>query len=230
MIALKVDVPIACWRIGVMREFMESHDIPPPSTCYGALLSLIGEEDRNAHQGCRITSGRLGAPVRSTVLRKLWRIQSQKVERSQGRNSRLDFQELLTDNHLIIWLDSREEKNSRTLEMAVIDALEHPENINRFGALSLGESSHLINDIRLMGELDPPDECDTFLVEVDGDISLPVWVDHVGSVGTSYTVGTIRRIEKAPSIESLPKIQAPVVVLTKGSNRSKSQKKSANGA
>ncbi len=230
MIALHVDVPIACWRVGTTREFMESYDIPPPSTCYGALLSLIGEEDRNTHQGCRLTSGRIGVPVRSTILRKLWRVQSKKVERGHGRNSRLDFQELLTGNHLVVWLDSSEEENKRTLEAKVIEALEFPERINRFGALSLGESSHLINDMQLIDGLDPPDECSTFLLEDNGDISLPVWVDHVGTAGTRYVVGTIRKIKKAPSVAYLPQIQAPTVVLNKSANKPKSQKKGANGA
>ena len=46
MIGLKVTVPVACFRKGFAREFWETEELPPPATCYGFLLSFVGETDR----------------------------------------------------------------------------------------------------------------------------------------------------------------------------------------
>ena len=43
MIGLYVTVPVACFRKGLAREYLETEPLPPPSTCYGFLLSLVGE-------------------------------------------------------------------------------------------------------------------------------------------------------------------------------------------
>ena len=50
MIGLKVTVPIACFRKGMSRQYLETESIPHPSTCYGFLLSLVGETERERHQ------------------------------------------------------------------------------------------------------------------------------------------------------------------------------------
>jgi CRISPR-associated protein Cas5t len=55
MLGVYVTVPIACFRKGLAREFLESEWIPPPATCYGFLLSLVGESRRSRHIGCRVT-------------------------------------------------------------------------------------------------------------------------------------------------------------------------------
>ena len=43
MLGLKVTVPVACFRKGFAREFWETEELPPPATCYGFLLSLVGK-------------------------------------------------------------------------------------------------------------------------------------------------------------------------------------------
>lgn len=53
-IALKVEVPIACFRHSRAREYAETYPVPPPSTVYGMLLSLIGETDRYKHCGTQL--------------------------------------------------------------------------------------------------------------------------------------------------------------------------------
>ena len=73
MIGLYVTVPIACFRRGLAREYLETERLPPPSTCYGFLLSLVGETRRARHVGCRVAPGLVGQPSQSVVLRTVWR-------------------------------------------------------------------------------------------------------------------------------------------------------------
>ena len=49
MLGLRVTVPVACFRKGLAREYLETEQLPPPATCYGFLLSLVGETDRRRH-------------------------------------------------------------------------------------------------------------------------------------------------------------------------------------
>ena len=42
MLGIYVSVPVACFRKGLAREFLETEALPPPATCYGFLLSLVG--------------------------------------------------------------------------------------------------------------------------------------------------------------------------------------------
>lgn len=207
MIALRVTVPLACWRKGAARELLETEDLPPPATCYGALLSLVGETDRERHRGCRVTAGLLNHPERSTVLRTLWRIKEEPLGQGNKANARPDFQQLLVDADLVIWCDSSEEASpERGLEARVRGALRAPESVDRFGGWSLGESTHLINDLWPLDDGAPPAACRTFLLDPQGDITLPVWVDHVGSAGTRHVVGRLVDLSSAPPRERLPRI------------------------
>src|SRR3954453_9967615 len=102
MLGLKVTVPVACFRKGFAREFWETEELPPPATCYGFLLSLVGEQDRRRHIGARVCPALLAKPDRSAVLRTLWRVK--KLPLGSPGNSRPDYQELLTGVRLAIWL------------------------------------------------------------------------------------------------------------------------------
>ena len=73
MLGVYVTVPIACFRKGLAREYLETESLPPPATCYGFLLSLVGETDRRAHIGCRVAAVLLSNPAKSVVLRTVWR-------------------------------------------------------------------------------------------------------------------------------------------------------------
>ena len=108
MIGLEVTVPVACFRKGFAREYWETEELPPPATCYGFLLSFVGERDRRRHVGARVCPALLNYPERSTVLRTLWRVKERSTLPGAGTNSRPDYQELLTDVRLAIWLDSTE--------------------------------------------------------------------------------------------------------------------------
>ncbi|MBX6312321.1 MAG: type I-MYXAN CRISPR-associated protein Cas5/Cmx5/DevS [Isosphaeraceae bacterium] len=220
MIALKVTVPVACFRKGFIREFWETEDLPPPSTCYGFLLSLVGERDRRRHIGARVCpallarSGPAGTPLwpeRSAVLRTLWRVKDRKALPGTGSNLRPDYQELLTNTELVIWLDSAEEQfEGPSLAERVAIALDQPSRIERFGGLSLGESTHLVDEVR---RLRPTDfgPARAFLLAERGRLSLPVWVDHVGSAGTRFVSGNLELMTEIipPSPEWMPKIEPP---------------------
>jgi len=303
MLGIYVTIPVACFRKGLAREYLETEVIPPPSTCYGFLLSLVGEQDRKRHIGCRITSAVLGEPQKSTVLRTMWRIKEyngwqdesgkwyefaesdlkrfrewliqriaaeisyQTIEsrshaieslrwnqflrewidlgrpipksfsvdkelRKQinawsqsysefkpmmgsGVNARPDFQELLTEVRIIIWLESSEElMKEETLEIRVTYALKNPATIVRYGGLSLGESTHLVDEVKILSKIVensfPKLEktCRAFVVRDRGRYTLPVWVDHVGSAGTRYATGDleVRDPFVPPSLVELPRI------------------------
>ena len=84
MTGLYVSVPVACFRKGLAREYLETEPLPPPSTCYGFLLSLVGESDRRRHTGARVSAAIRGEPAVSTVLRTLWREKDKKLAPGAG--------------------------------------------------------------------------------------------------------------------------------------------------
>ena len=79
MFGVYVTVPVACFKKGLAREYLETERIPPPSTCYGFLLSLVGETKRRQHVGCRISPVLLNNPPTSVVLRTVWRCKDQNL-------------------------------------------------------------------------------------------------------------------------------------------------------
>ncbi len=206
MTGLHLTVPVACFRKGLAREFFETEPLPPPSTCYGFLLSLVGEEDRCAHAGVRVSAAVLGQPPVNVVLRTLWRVKDLPDGNSQpSANRRPDYQQLLTNVDLIVWLDSGEERRLPTLlslEERVRAALDPRarEGVGRFGGLSLGESTHLVNDVSLLeasgGKASPPaGDWNAFLLHPDGSHTFPVWVDHVGTRGTRHATGNLEPVD-----------------------------------
>lgn len=304
MLGLYVTVPIACWRRGYAREYLETELIPTPSTCYGFLLSLVGETDRDRHVGCRVTAGRIGEPDMSVVLRKVWRVKTRNgwktpegewlilgdaeqkafnrwlaselcsgmdtssdsiperfdwcqqllvwhgagrpdVKKADldsikkgrpkeqvkaigkwisanseftpvlgsGENTRPDYQQLLSGAKLVIWLDSETEANEAdsSLEDRVRGALNDPSGVTRFGGLSLGESTHLVDEVCLLEKrldsLTDADNLEMFLLADHGRLTLPVWVDHVGSAGTRYATGDLTPASfTPPAAQQLPQI------------------------
>lgn len=205
MIGIALAVPIACWRKAHARELLETELVPPPATCFGALLSLVGEVDRERHRGCRVTGGIVGAPEHSIVVRTLWRTKDVNGVQGVGENAKPDFQQLLTGCEVVIWCDSREEEKEG-LEDKVQRVLRNPKSLDRFGGWSLGESTHLINDAHLLADGVPPPGTRGFLLDADGTLTLPVWVNHVGMAGTRYAVGSLQPLDAAPRFDQLPRI------------------------
>jgi len=126
------------------------------------------------------------APYPSVVLRTLWRVKDAKVGPGLGNNKRPDFQEILSGLHLSVWVrEGASEKASASLAERLALAFDTPANVDRFGGLSLGESTHLVDEIRRWRQDDPAKGL-MLLADDQGDLSLPIWPDHVGSQGTRW--------------------------------------------
>jgi CRISPR-associated protein Cas5t len=211
MLGIYVTVPITCFRKGMAREYLETEPLPPPATCYGFLLSLVGETDRQRHIGVHVCPMILNKPETSVVLRTVWRVK--KTPLGSPGNTRPDYQQLLSPIQLLIWIDSAGETTTKPLEQRVRSALDHPAGVTRFGGLSLGESTHLVDEVSRF-ELDHPRFASlpargrAFLLGDRGRLSLPIWVDHVGSRGTRFAVGDL--VEQStltpPERERMPRI------------------------
>ncbi len=254
MIGVYVTVPVACFRKGLAREYLETESLPPPTTCYGFLLSLVGETRRARHAGCRVAPTLLSRPQTSVVLRTVWRckdrnyyvdpngkhhvVSTQKKTRDAfvkwvlaqgwpnpdfaigqgaGTNARPDYQQLLTGPSaqepfvpLVVWLDSSSEPaGGLALEVRVRGALLDPASVQRYGGLSLGESTHLVDEVNLVEGKTAERLINrtglTFLLAERGRFTLPVWVDHVGSAGTRYATGNLEPGPvQRPPVERMP--------------------------
>lgn len=190
-IGLYVSVPVACFRVPRAREYFETFPCPPPATVYGMLLSMVGEINRRTHEGAEIAIALLSEPHYSVVLRTLWRVKDKNAGPGLGNNRRPDFQELLTNVQLAIWVrQGVAEEAEIPLALRIQASFDSPATVSRFGGLSLGESTHLVDTVsRLKSE----DLQGRLLVAAeDGDLSLPIWPDHVGS---ATTWGQYRLIE-----------------------------------
>lgn len=184
--ALFVSVPLACFRAPHAREYFETLPVPPPSTVYGMLLSLVGEEVRARHAGAELAIALLSAPALSTVLRTTWRIKDKTQWPGLGNNRRPDYQELLSDIRIAIWLrPGAAEPQQPCLCQRVRDVIQQPASSRRFGALSLGESTHLVDELRPL-RADDLSHARWLVHDPDGDLSLPLWPNHVGSKGTVW--------------------------------------------
>ncbi|MBP7282706.1 MAG: type I-MYXAN CRISPR-associated protein Cas5/Cmx5/DevS [Leptospiraceae bacterium] len=184
-ICLYVSVPIACFRASYARTFAESLPVPAPSTVYGMLLSMIGEKDRDVYKGAKIAIALLSEPERSTILRKMWRVKIVKAGPGIGSNATPDFQELLSGTELLIWIMKGNEQAEICLKEKVENAIKDPASISRFGSLCLGESTHLVDEIRFAKEKDKR-KFQLLNPVTQGQLSLPIWVDHVGSYNTRW--------------------------------------------
>lgn len=107
---------------------------------------------------------------------------------------------------MAIWFSSEEERGARpTLEERVAVALDHPEQITRYGPLSLGESCWLVNSISRL----QPQAVRAFHVTHKGQLALPTWVDHDHDNGTRYAIGSIVATDENPPFVKMSSIQAP---------------------
>ncbi|RYU59328.1 type I-MYXAN CRISPR-associated protein Cas5/Cmx5/DevS [Methylolobus aquaticus] len=185
-IGMFISVPVAGFRAPHAREYFETLPVPPPSTVYGMLLSLVGEVERGRHEGAELALAMLSEPSVSVVLRTTWRVKDKKQGPGLGSNRRPDFQELLTGLHLAAWVRAgRNEIRKPTLVERVRDVLADPSASHRFGALSLGESTHLVDELRPLRDGDLAG-ARALIEDVEGDLSLTHWPNHVGSRGTAW--------------------------------------------
>lgn len=208
-IALYVEVPFATFRQSHAREYGQTYPVPPPSTVYGMLLSLVGEIDAYKHCGVQLAIAMLSQPRKSKVIRQLRRFKVK--DYSDSRNTIPEDQEILTDIQFITWVASGAEPVQPTLSERVEQALTHSSSVRRFGCLYLGESNDLVNVVKLVSD-DYRSESKRWLIRDDeGLMTLPYWVDHVGSRGTRRLRYRLKEIAtQSPPESSWTTIQSPV--------------------
>jgi CRISPR-associated protein Cas5t len=144
------------------------------------LLAMVGEVNRHTHEGAEIAIAMLSEPDYSVVLRTMWRVKNKNDGPGLGNNRRPDFQELLTDVQLAVWIRPGDSENvDISLAQRVSRALDKTADVSRFGGLSLGESTHLVDEVTYLKQQNLRGRL--LVAEPDGDLSLPVWPDHVGS-------------------------------------------------
>ena len=180
-----LDCPCTSFPRSFARDYKETYQYPPPSTVYGFLLSLVGEENLTAHLGVQLAIGLIGqAPPISRILRKQRHHKFSKQHLGTyptSQFSKPNFQEILTDLKLVLRVDSSHEVATVGLLDRLSIALTTPEKIRRFGGLSLGESWAMINGMRLYRETDGPVRW--LIKDPRGLIGLPVWIDRTTTRG-----------------------------------------------
>lgn len=175
---IRVRTPVCGFKKSYAREFLESERVPPPATVYGFLLAFVGEEDRRQYMGARLALAITKRPQVSTILRTSWRIKDTKKPLGSDCNKRPDYQEILTELEIAIFVD----------DGALADRLllsQDWSSISRYGGLSLGESRDLVDEVCFSPDWDGRDG-DWLVSDNTGDLPLPVWVDHIGSKGTNW--------------------------------------------
>ncbi len=178
-VSLLVSVPVCSFRKGYAREYLETEELPPPSTIYGFLLSLVGEEDRDKYIGTHLAYAVINQPEKSVIIRTTWRMKIKSLPTGVGNNRSPDYQEILTGLQLGIWIRSGD------LADKIIIAGKNPKIIDRYGGLCLGESRDLINDVN-WNPLWAERKGYWVINDPKGDLPLPIWVDHVGSKNTVF--------------------------------------------
>lgn len=171
-VTLRVEVPICAFRPHESREYQDTHPFPPPSAVYGMLLSLCGirREHKAQHQGVRMALAIETLPERAKVFRKFRR------GKKLG-DLRPDYQDLLIGLKLWVWLEAGDERGEPPLVHRIVTALDQPHQVDRFGGLSLGESSYLVDSI---SRQEPDEGASMQFLKPDpaGFYNLPVWIDH----------------------------------------------------
>ncbi len=184
MIALRVEVPIASFPTSYSREYLETYPVPPPSTVYGMLLSLVGETDRYRYCGVKLAIAMLCDPEKSVTLRKLRRFKQKDI--NHPTNVRPDYQEILTGIEFVVWVAAGEELERPYLCDHICQAFANPASVSRFGALCLGESQHLVNRIYILPRNEQLQSLKWLIRDECGYLSLPYWVDYRGSNSTRW--------------------------------------------
>ena len=89
---------------------------------------------------------------------------------------RPDYQDLLIDVRIWVWLRTGADRALPPLSEKVKRGLTSPSEVKRSGGLSLGESSYLVDSI--LADVTPPPELLFLINDPSGFYSLPCRVDH----------------------------------------------------
>lgn len=183
---LYIECPCTSFPRSFARDYKETYLYPPPSTIYGFLLSLVGEQELTKHLNTNLAIGIIGDnPPISHIIRKQRHHKFAKGD-SEGiypsnKYSKPNHQELLTSLKIVVQVNSDQESTIIKLTERIAIALSNPSQINRFGGLCLGESNALVNGVRKYRESDG--EIRWLIKDKRGLISLPVWINRTTGQG-----------------------------------------------
>ena len=183
-IALQVEVPVACFRDSRAREYIATYPVPPPSTVYGMLLSTVGEENRFRHCGVKLAIAMLSETAKSRVIRRVRRFKDR--DPNSSKNSKPDYQELLTGIKFVVWIDATADKSLPNLVERLHQAMTDPSSVVRFGNICLGESRDLVNSIDLLTNEHQQGALKWLTQDEYGELTLPYWIDRLGSERTRW--------------------------------------------
>ena len=194
--SIRVEVPVCAFRPYASREYQDTFPVPPPATVYGMFLSFLGvpREDKARHRGVELALAIDKPPTRSRVFRKLRR-------GTDLEDTRPDYQDLLMNLTLWVWMRRGGDNAVPPMSDCIIEALTAPSKITRYGGLSLGESSYLVDVVSI--DHNPPDQLVFLLPDKNGFYSLPIWVDHMTRANTIH--GRFTLSEEVAITQALPK-------------------------
>jgi len=233
---LYLDCPCTSFPRSFARDFKETYRYPPPSTVYGFLLSLVGEEDMTSHLGVKLAIGILGNdPPISRIVRKQRHHKfdnggadhKNRVKKygegiyPTSQFSKPNHHELLTDLKVVIHLDSSEETATIQLSDRVAIAFSTPDQVTRFGGLSLGESWAMVNGVRAYREADG--KIRWLVKDSRGLISLPVWINRETGQGMFQRFSWSDDFQEDCKVV-IPKLQAAQPTQAKGKKTPKKSK------
>jgi len=141
------------------------------------LLSLGGVDwtEKGSYVGTELALAMEREPQQSRVFRKLRRVAQSAKNADYLADRRPDYQDILLGLKLWVWLRDGQSRLSLTDRVLTALSPARRHEIRRYGGLSLGESSHLVNEISLK----PPEGQGRFLCrEPQGYYQLPIWVHH----------------------------------------------------
>jgi CRISPR-associated protein Cas5t len=221
MMQLYLECPCTSFPRSFARDFKETYLYPPLSTIYGFLLSLVGETEMTTHLGVKLALGILGNdPPISRIVRKQ-RHHKFSVKHlgtyPTSQFSKPNHQELLTDLKIVVRVDSSEEEAAIKLIDRVAIALSTPEQITRFGGLSLGESWAMVNGIRTFREEDG--SVRWLVKDPRGLISLPIWIDR------ETQRGSFQRFSQGHEFLEDCWVQIPIPIVQATPTKAKRQRK-----
>lgn len=185
MLGLHITAPFGTFRKSFARSYAETYPLPPPSTVYGMILSLVGERRRTRHAGVRLAFAYARVPRITTVIRSSARYKYGVTAKQSRLGNAPEYIQVLCGLDFVCEIDSSNESAGRaSLEDRVMEALEFPERVTRTGVLCLGASDDVVTDVALLRKADGLWQ--RLRPEATGPLDLPVWVDHVGSIGTRW--------------------------------------------
>ena len=132
--------------------------------------------EKSNYSGVKLAIALEGEPEKTRVFRKLRRVPQANRNADPLTSRRPDYQDLLLWLKLWVWLNDGNSEYSLVEKVKQSFDKKQRHTLKRYGGLSLGESSHLVNEITLES---PKNKEGKFLATNEqGFYTFPVWVNH----------------------------------------------------